>query len=178
MDTTNNGRMKTKTLLILLFVFSLFSCGSKKTVTKSEKKEDTNINYTDDSKSVTDIDATKQYVTTNTKERIVTMYGVHFDTVYVDGKPIIMPIPYITSKEEIRDINTENFLYRLHVKDSIQSAITLRFKGKLELNEKEINELKETTIYYQIAVLVIAIMGIILLIIYIISKAKLSRLIL
>ncbi len=169
--------MKVK-LIILLSILMLFSCGSKKTVTESERKEDANIDYTDNSKKKSDIDLEKQYVNTNTKERIVTMYGVHFDTVYVDGKPIIMPIPYITNKEEIRDINTENFLYRLHVKDSIENAISLRFKGKLETSAKEIKELKETKIYYQIAVLILSIIGLVLVVLYIISRTKLKRLIL
>ena len=165
-------------LIILFSILLLFSCGSKKTVTESERKEDTNIDYTDNSKKKSDVEIEKQYINTNTKERIVTMYGVHFDTVYVDGKPIIMPIPYITNKEEIRDISTENFLYRLHVKDSIENAISLRFKGKLELKGKELKEMKETTIYYQIAVLIVSIIGIVLLVLYIISRTKLKKLIL
>lgn len=159
--------------IIYIFLFLLFiSCGSKKTVTQSDRKEDTNIDYTDNSKKQSDIVLEKQYVNTNTKERIVTMYGVHFDTVYVDGKPILIPFPYITNKEEIRDINTENFLYRLHVKDSIENAISLRFKGSLENSEKEIKELKETQIYYQIAFLVISIIGLLFIVIYIVRKIR------
>lgn len=167
-----------KIFRLFLFLLVFVSCGSKKTITQSEKKEDTHIDYIDNSKKKSDVELEKQYVNTNTKERIVTMYGVHFDTVYVDGKPIIMPIPYITNKEEIRDINTENFLYRLHVKDSIENAISLRFKGKLELKGKELKEMKETQIYYQIALLVISISGLIFLVLYIISRTKLKKLIL
>lgn len=50
-----------------------------------------------------------------------------------------------------------NFLYRLHVKDNIENATILKFKGKLENSTKEIKELKGTEIYYQIAFLVISI---------------------
>lgn len=162
--------MKVK-LIILFSILLLFSCGSKKTVTQSERKEDAKIDYADNSKKKSDVELEKQYINTRTKERIVTMYGVHFDTVYVDGKPIIIPIPYITNKEEIRDISTENFLYRLHVKDSIENAISLRFKGKLELKGKELKEMKETTIYYQIAVLIVSIIGIVLLV-YILYRER------
>lgn len=170
--------VKFNKLIASFLLLILMSCGSKKTFTQSEKKEDIKIDYTDNSKKKSEVEIEKQYVNTNTKERIVTMYGVHFDTIYIDGKPIIMPIPYITSKKEIRDINTENFLYRLHVKDSIENAISLRFKGKLELKGKELKEMKETQIYYQISFLVLSIIGLIFLVLYIIARTKLKRLIL
>lgn len=161
-----------KKIIYLSLFLLLFSCGSKKTVTKTKGKEDTSIDYTDNSKKKTDVELEKQYINTITKERIITMYGVHFDTVYVDGKPILIPFPYITNKEEFRDINTENFLYRLHVKDSIENAISLRFNNKIESSEKEIKELKETQIYYQIAVLVTSIIGLLFIILYIVRKIR------
>ncbi len=167
-----------KKIIFIFITLSLLSCGSKKTVTQSEKKEDVKIDYTDNSEKKTEVDLTKQYINSNTKERIITMYGVRFDTLYVDGKPIITPIQFIINKEEIRDINTENFLYKLNVKDSINNAIRLEFKGRLENSSKEIKELKETKIYYQIAVLIISFIGLLFSVLYIVSRAKLKKLIL
>lgn len=55
-------------------------------------------------------------------------------------------------------------------KNSTRNAITLEFKNKLENSSKEIKEQKETQIYYQIAVLIISMMGLLILVLYIIES--------
>lgn len=156
-------------------IFGIFSCGSKKISTNSNIKEKTEFDLKDNSVSSSKVDLEKQYTNTTTNERIVTMYGVRFDTIYQDGKPYIIPITFPTKKEENRDINVENFLWRLNTQDSIRKAVSLEFKGTLEKKDKKITELKESTMIYQIALLIISIFGIIVLVLYIIAKIKSRR---
>jgi len=167
--------MKTKYCILLVMIFGIFSCGSKKISTNSNIKEKTEFDLKDNSVSSSKVDLEKQYTNTTTNERIVTMYGVRFDTIYQDGKPYIIPITFPTKKEENRDINVENFLWRLNTQDSIRKAVSLEFKGTLEKKDKKITELKESTMIYQIALLIISIFGIIVLVLYIIAKIKSRR---
>lgn len=176
--------MKTKTkqaiwaviLTLGLILFFATGCGSKKISTQSESKESTEFELTDNSVITSKVEQETQYINTDIKERIVTFYGVRFDTIEVGGKPFIIPIYYPERREEDRNINTENFIWRLNTRDSIQNAVQLEFKGTLEEKDRKITELKESTIIYQIALLIISIFGITLLILYIISKVKMKRL--
>lgn len=167
-------KIKNKILLVSIILI-LTGCGSKKSLYQSEKKERTNIAFTDKSTINSKVEQEKQLVNTNTKERIVTIYGVRFDTIYQDGKPYIIPITFPTQKEENRDINVENYLWRMNTRDSIQNAVQLEFKGILEEKEKKITELKESTIIYQIALLILSIFGIVMLVLYFIAKIKAKR---
>lgn len=167
--------MKKNRVILLIFLLIISGCGSKKISTQSESKESTNLELKDNSIISSKVEQEKQYTNTTTNERIVTMYGVRFDTIYQDGKPYIIPITFPTKKEENRDINVENILWRLNTQDSIRKAVSLEFKGTLEGKEKKITELKESTMIYQIALLIISIFGIIVLVLYIIAKIKSRR---
>lgn len=156
-------------------IFGIFSCGTKKISTNTNVKEKTEFELTDNSIISTKVEQEKQYTNTTTNERIVTMYGVRFDTIYQDGKPYIIPITFPTQKEENRDINVENFLWRLNTQDSIRKAVSLEFKGTLEGKEKKITELKESTMIYQISLLIISILGITVLVLYFTAKVKSRR---
>ena len=167
--------MKTKYCILLVMIFGIFSCGTKKISTNTNVKEKTEFELTDNSIISTKVEQEKQYTNTTTNERIVTMYGVRFDTIYQDGKPYIIPITFPTQKEENRDINVENFLWRLNTQDSIRKAVSLEFKGTLEGKEKKITELKESTMIYQISLLINSILGITVLVLYFTAKVKSRR---
>ena len=161
-----------KKYIIVLFVLLLFGCGSKKISSNTDIKENTDLELTDNSVIVTKVEQEKQYINTDINERIVTMYGVQFDTIYQDGKSYIIPIYYPVQKIEDRNINVENFIWRINTQDSIRNAVTLEFKGALESKEKKITELKESTVIYQLALLILSIIGILILVLYIIAKVK------
>ena len=74
-----------KKYIIVLFVLLLFGCGSKKISSNTDIKENTDLELTDNSVIVTKVEQEKQYINTDINERIVTMYGVQFDTIYQDG---------------------------------------------------------------------------------------------
>lgn len=172
--------MKTKTkqaiwaviLTLGLILFFATGCGSKKISSQSEIKENTEFELKDNSIHTSKVEQETQYINTDISERIVTLYGVRFDTIEVAGKPFIIPIYYPEQKIEDRNINTENFIWRINTQDSIRKAVQLEFKGTLESKEKKITELKESTMVYQIALLIISIFGIIVLVLYIIAKVK------
>lgn len=175
--------MKTKTkqaiwaviLTLGLILFFATGCGSKKISSQSESKESTDFELTDNSIITSKVEQEAQYINTDIKERIVTFYGVRFDTIEVAGKPFIIPIYYPERREEDRNINTENFIWRINTQDSIRKAVTLEFKGTLEKKDKKITELKESTIIYQIALLIISIIGITLLVLYIRIKVMMKK---
>jgi len=158
--------------IILLLILFFVGCGSKKTVSQSQTKEKTEYELKDNSIITSKIEQEKQYINTDISERIVTIYGVRFDTIEVEGKPYIIPIYYPERKEEDRNINIDNFIWRINTQDSIKKAVTLEFKGTLESKDKQIIELKESTIIYQIAILIISLLGIFIFILYIRSKIK------
>jgi CRISPR/Cas system-associated protein Cas5 (RAMP superfamily) len=164
-----------KKYILITLAFILLACGSKKISTNSNIKEKTEFDLKNNSVSSSKVDLEKQYTNATTNERIVTMYGVRFDTIQVAGKPYIIPISFPTQKEENRDINVENYLWRMNTRDSIQNAVQLEFKGILEEKEKKITELKESTIIYQIALLILSILGIVMLVLYFIAKIKAKR---
>lgn len=145
--------------LILIFISALIctSCGSKKTIAQSHTKEKTDIELTDNSKINSKIEQEKQLVNTNTKERIVTMYGVRLDTIYKNGEPVIIPLSYLVSKEENRDIAVKNHLYRLSLLDSTQNAVELKYSNKINEKERKIEELKESTRIYQSALFILSV---------------------
>lgn len=161
----------------LLLIFFLPGCGSKKISTNMDVKEKIDFELTDNSVISSKVEQETQYTNATTNERIVTMYGVRFDTIEVAGKPYIIPIYYPEQKIEDRTINVDNFMWRMNTQDSIRKAVTLEFKGTLEKKEKKITELKESTIIYQIALLILSIFGISILVLYIITKIKAKRLI-
>lgn len=175
--------MKTKTkqtiwtviLTLGLILFFATGCGSKKISSQSEIKENTEFELKDNSIHTSKVEQETQYINTDISERIVTLYGVRFDTIEVAGKPFIIPIYYPEQKIEDRNINTENFIWRLNTRDSIQNAVTLEFKRTLEKKDKKITELKESTIIYQIALLIISIIGITLLVLYIRLKVMMKK---
>jgi hypothetical protein len=165
-----------KTKIFILFALLLIGCGSKKISTKTDIKEKAEFDLTDNSVISSKVEQEAQYTNATTNERIVTMYGVRFDTIQVEGKPYVIPIYYPEQKIEDRTINVDNFIWRMNTQDSIRKAVSLEFKGTLEGKEKKISELKESTMVYQIALLIISIFGIIVLVLYIIAKIK-SRMI-
>ena len=175
--------MKTKTkqaiwaviLTLGLILFFATGCGSKKISTQSDIKENTNLDLTDNSIITSKVEQETQYINTDIKERIVTFYGVRFDTIEVAGKSFIIPIYYPERREEDRNINTENFIWRINTQDSVRKAVQLEFKGTLESKEKKITELKESTIVYQIALLIISIIGITLHVLYIRLKVMMKK---
>ena len=169
--------MKTKHLIMYVIILGLLSCGSKKISTNMDVKEKIDFELTDNSVISSKVEQETQYTNATTNERIVTMYGVRFDTIEVAGKPYIIPIYYPEQKIEDRTINVDNFMWRMNTQDSIRKAVTLEFKGTLEKKEKKITELKESTIIYQIALLILSIFGISILVLYIITKIKAKRLI-
>lgn len=162
-------------LSITLIAFFATGCGSKKMSTKTDVKEKSELELTDNSVISSKVEQEKQYTNATTKERIVTMYGVRFDTIQVEGKPYAIPIYFPEQKIEDRTINVDNFIWRMNTQDSIRKAVSLEFKGTLEGKEKKITELKESTMVYQIALLILSIFGIIVLVLYIIAKVKSRR---
>lgn len=175
--------MKTKTkqaiwtviLTLGLILFFATGCGSKKISSQSESKESADLELTDNSIITSKVEQEKQFINTDIKERIVTFYGVRFDTIEVAGKPFIIPIYYPERREEDRNINTENFIWRINTQDSIRKAVSLEFKSDIEKKDKKITELKESTIIYQIALLIISIIGITLLVLYIRIKVMMKK---
>ena len=175
--------MKTKTkqtiwtviLTLGLILFFSTGCGSKKISSQSESKESTEFELTENSVITSKVEQEKQYINTDITERIITFYGVRFDTIEVAGKPFIIPIYYPERREEDRNINTENFIWRINTQDSIRKAVTLEFKGTLEKKDKKITELKESTFIYQIALLIISIIGITVLVLYIRIKVMMKK---
>lgn len=163
-------------LLAALIIFFATGCGSKKITTNTDVKEKTEVELTDNSIISSKVEQETQYTNATTNERIVTMYGVRFDTIQVEGKPYVIPIYYPEQKIEDRTINVDNFIWRMNTQDSLRKAVSLEFKGTLEGKEKKISELKESTMVYQIALLIISIFGIIVLVLYITAKIK-SRMI-
>lgn len=161
-----------KKYIIISIAFLLMACGSKKISTNTDVKEKTEFELTENSVISSKVEQEKQHTNVTTNERIVTMYGVRFDTIQVAGKPYIIPIYFPEQKIEDRTINVDNFKWRMNSQDSIRKAVTLEFKGTLEEKEKKITELKESTILYQIALLIISILGIVVLVLYIIAKVK------
>lgn len=155
--------MKTK-IIILIAALSLIGCGSKKSVSQSQIKEKTDIELTDNSKINTKIETEKQYVNTGTKERIVTYYDVRFDTIYKDGEPVVIPMPYPVKKEEDREISEQMEIWKISVQDSIQNAIELKYENDLKEKDKQISEFKESTQALQISILIgsIAVLALIL----------------
>lgn len=166
--------MKLKFIVLMALLTMCYGCGTKKTISNSYKKEKTEIDLIDNSAISKKIDNEKQYIDTYTKERIVTLYGVRFDTIYIEGKEYITSLSYPLKKEEERDIDTEKYIYQLSVKDSIQNAVDLRYKNALDEKNKKINELKETKLFYQIALLIASICGILFIVLYIIQKLRLK----
>lgn len=160
---------------ICIITIFLFSCGSKKSISENQSKEKNEIDVADNSIIISKVEQETQYVNTDIQERIVTMYGVKFDTIEVAGKSYIIPIYYPEQKIEDRTINVDNFIWRMNTQDSIRKAVSLEFKGTLDGKEKKITELKESTMVYQIALLILSIFGIIVLILYIIAKVKSRR---
>lgn len=157
-------------LLITLLVFT--GCGSKKTVTQSETKEKTDIELTDNSKINTKIEQEQQYVNTNTKERIVTFYGVRMVPYPIGGDTVLIPFPYPIQKEENRDISEQACQQKKSIQDSIQNAIDLKYKSQINEKDKKINEFKQSTFMYQIAAALSTVIVIIILILYIKAKQK------
>lgn len=175
MKTKTKQAIWTVALTLALILFFATGCGSKKISSQSEIKENTNLELTDNSIITSKVEQETQYINTDIKERIVTFYGVRFDTIEVAGKPFIIPIYYPERREEDRNINTENFVWRLNIQDSIRNAVTLEFKDTLEKKDKKITELKESTIIYQLALLIISIIGIIVLVLYIRIKVMMKK---
>src|SRR5690554_3212748 len=132
MKTKAKHRVWFAILLIGLVAFFASSCGTKKSLSESERKEDTKIGLTDNSNIVRDIEQETQYLNTNIKERIVTFYGVRFDTIQVDGQTIIVPTYYPEKKEEDRDISEDNRLWRVSTRDSIKNAVKLTYRSQID----------------------------------------------
>lgn len=140
-----------------LILFFATGCGSKKTITQLEKKEKTDIELTDNSTFNTKIEQERQYLDTKIRERIVTLYGVRFDTIKVEGKLVITPTPYPLKKEENRVIYNQKLKNYLSRKDSIQNEIGLKDKSDLQEKEENISEMNESRIFYLIVMIVLAV---------------------
>lgn len=163
--------MKTK---IIIFIAALFfiGCGSKKSVSQSQVKEKTDIELTDNSIINTKIEQEKQYIDTHIKERIVTLYGVRFDTIYVDGEPVVTPTSYPVKKEEEREILIEMIKEYASKRDSIQNDIELKYKSQLDEKDKKILESKESTQALQVSILIGSIAVLALIFISIFGRKK------
>ena len=155
--------MRTKIIIFIVALF-LIGCGSKKSISQSQVKEKTDIEFADNSTINTKIEQEKQYVNTGTKERIVTYYDVRFDTIYRNGEPVVTPMPYPVKKEEDREISEQMEIWKISVQDSIQNAIELKYENDLTEKDKQISELKESTQALQISILIgsIAVLALIL----------------
>lgn len=156
------------TILAILIALTV-GCGSKKTVSQSEKKEKTDIELTDNSTINTKIEQEQQLIDTKIKERIVTLYGVRFDTIRVDGKETITATPYPLQTEENRDIAIQELRDYLSRKDSIQNAVELKYENDLKEKDNRISEFKETETLYHIALIVLGV-GLLLLLIFFLRK--------
>lgn len=144
----------------MLLSLLLIGCGSKKVTSNKNVIEDTNTEVTDTSTIVSKIENEKQYITTDIKERIVTMYSVRFDTIYTEGERIITPIVFPSQTEEYRDITTSNYVWKLKTQDSIQNAVELRYNNKLIENEQTIEKLSNQKGVYQLLFILFLICGI------------------
>lgn len=133
-----------KKLLSILIVFFLLGCGSTKTVTKKDTEGKEDVTIVDNTTKVSDISSEQQFLSTETKERIVTLYSVRFDTIYVDGERTILPIVFPTQTEEFRDINTSNYVWKIKMQDSIKNAIEIKYKTELKEKDEKIKQHKES----------------------------------
>lgn len=133
-----------KKLLSILIVFFLLGCGSTKTVTKKDTEVKEDVTIVDNTTKVSDISSEQQFLSTETKERIVTLYSVRFDTIYVDGERTILPIVFPTQTEEFRDINTSNYVWKIKMQDSIKNAIEIKYKTELKEKDEKIKQHKES----------------------------------
>lgn len=133
-----------KKLLSILIVFFLLGCGSTKTVTKKDTEVKEDVTIVDNTTKVSDISSEQQLLSTETKERIVTLYSVRFDTIYVDGERTILPIVFPTQTEEFRDINTSNYVWKIKMQDSIKNAIEIKYKTELKEKDEKIKQHKES----------------------------------
>ncbi len=177
MKTKHKERIWFVILIITLIAFFATGCGSKKITSNTAVKEKSELELTDNSIMSSKVEQETQYTTATTNERIVTMYGVRFDTIRVEGRPYIIPVSFPIQKEENRNINVDNFIWRINVQDSLRKAVTLEFKGTLEAKDKKITELKESTMVNQIALLILSIIGFSILVFYIIAKIKTRRIV-
>ncbi|HBG40102.1 MAG TPA: hypothetical protein DDW85_01645 [Porphyromonadaceae bacterium] len=158
--------MKPK-IIIILFLFALVSgCGSKKTVSESKTKENTDFELTDNSKINTKIKQEEQYINTNTKERIVTLYGLRVDTVYENGRPTIIPTSYPIMSDEQKNTSIVNLLQNMIKQDSIQNSIELLYERKIDDYSKQISHIKESTQVFQIAFLISSIVALLFIILF------------
>lgn len=142
-------------LLAGLILFFLTGCGTKKTASQSEKKEKTGIELTGNSTVNTKVEQEKQYVSTNTKERIVTLYGLRVDTIYQDGEPVLVYTSHPLQKDEEREISMQGLIEIITRQDSVQNAIELKYENDLKEKDKRISEFKETRTLYHIALIVL-----------------------
>lgn len=157
------------TIIMILFLVWFFAtgCGSKKNLSETETKEDTEIELTDNSSIMSDITREKQYIDTTIKERVVTLYGLRVDTIHVDGEATLVYTSYPLEKEENRDIQSSELRDLYQKRDSIQNEINYRMQRAIDAREKELVELKESKKILHSAIGLLAVFGIILTILYI-----------
>lgn len=150
-----------KYVITIVLSLLLLSCASSKTATNRNVDEETSIEAKDTSTIVSKVEMEKQFISTDIKERIVTMYSVRFDTIYIEGERIITPIVFPSQTEEFRDVSTSSYVWKLKTQDSIQNAIELRYNNKLIENEQTIEKLSNQKGAYQLLFILFLICGII-----------------
>lgn len=153
--------MKTKIILLLSFV--LVACGTKRSVTESHVKQRIDSAVVDNSTVNQKIDLEEKWLSTHTDERIVTLFGVRFDTVYVESERKINPVSFPIAKSENRSIDSELNAMRIHLIDSIKKSIDLKYKSQIYEKNRRILEQKETTVFYQIAAVIASVAALVLL---------------
>ncbi|WP_019539222.1 DNA-binding domain-containing protein [Proteiniphilum acetatigenes] len=123
----------------------------------------------DTSQIHTRIDREKQYADTRTRERIVTFYRTRTDTVFLDGDTVVVPYYFPERREEERDISRQDMQWSLHIRDSIQKAVELKYKTQSQEKEKQKSEYSGTRVIYHLALLVTG-MALLLLIILLLRR--------
>jgi len=153
-------------VIIILMILLIPGCGSKKFTSQIDKEQKIDISLIDSSTIVKTIEHEKQFVDTHTRERIVTYYGVKLVPHLVNGDTIFIPVSYPERKEEERDIQEQSEIWKTRVRDSIRNAIDLKYRSDLKEKDKRVLELKESTIIWQIATLIGAIVALLLLVLF------------
>lgn len=151
--------------LLISIILLLSSCVASKSRLLNEEYEKENTVVVDTSKIVSKIDLSKQYVDTQTKERIVTYYKLRVDTVYDDnGNANIVATPYKDRVEEDRSIDEQKYIYQLAMKDSINNALMIENERLMELL---LSEKKETETGKGFPFYILVLIGLVIVLLYI-----------
>ena len=155
--------MRATLLISIILLFS--SCVASKSSLLNEEYEKENTVVVDTSKIVSKIDLSKQYVNTQTKERVVTFYKTRTDTIYSDdGKATVTNNQVIDRIEEDRSIDEQKYIYHLAMKDSINNALRIENERLMELL---LSEKKETETGKGFPFYILVLIGLVIVLLYI-----------